>query len=222
MNTATGHRKDENIIPGFQLIVVDIDDGVTVDTAKLLMEDYAYHLYTTKRHTEKQQRFRMLFPMSHILKLDSRDYREFMNNIYDWLPFDVDRQTNDRARKWLANPSADISINHQGMPIDVLPFIPKTKKSEEQKKKTEGMRNMNAVERWFVANTDEGNRSNMLVRFALMLVSSGSGIAEIQEKVTGLNKKLDPGLSPEELNSTILITASKAVTKREMAAHAKI
>jgi len=210
------HRRNEdNCLTGFQIIVVDIDDGVTVDTAELLMQEYAYHLYTTKRHTDQHHRFRMIFPMSHTLKLDTRDYREFMTNIYDWLPFGVDRQTNQRARKWLANPSADISTTHQGSPIDVLPFIPKTKKSEEQKKRNSELKSLTAVERWFVANTAEGNRSNMLIRYALMLVSNGLHSEEMRDKVMNLNKKLDPPMEAAEVYATILTSADRAIVKRD-------
>lgn len=213
-------RNEDNCLPGFQLIIVDIDSGVSVDTAELLMDEYAYHLYTTKRHTDKQHRFRMIFPMSHTLKLDAADYREFMNNIYDWLPFEVDRQTNQRARKWLCNPASDIRDTHPGIPIDVLPFIPKTRKSEEQKKRTSELRNMSNVERWFVANTDEGNRSNMMIRYALMLVSNNLNNADIREKVFMLNSKLDPGLDSDEIHATILTTANRAIYKRDTAQEA--
>lgn len=208
-------RNEDNCLPGFQIIVVDIDDGVSVDTATLLMDEYYFHLYTTKRHTEKQQRFRMIFPMSHELKLDPKDYREFMNNVYDWLPFEVDRQTNQRSRKWLANPTADVSIIHDGISIDVLPFIPKTKKSEEQKKRTNKLRNLSSVERWFVANTEEGNRSNMLIRYALMMVSNNLNTTNVQEKVLSLNSKLDPPLDIAEVHATIMITANRAIYKRD-------
>lgn len=207
-------RNEDNCLPGFQIIVVDVDDSVSTDTAELLMKDYAYHLYTTKRHTDKQHRFRMIFPMSHTLKLDAKDFREFMNNFYDWLPFEVDRQTNQRSRKWLANPTADVSTMHDGIQIDVLPFIPKTKKSEEQKKKTSKFRNLSSIERWFVSNTDEGNRSNMLIRYALMLVSNNLYLEEIQEKIMGLNKKLQPPLEEAEIISTIMVSVNKAIIKR--------
>ena len=213
----SSRRTEDNCLPGFQIIVVDVDGGVTVDTAKLLMDEYAYHIYTTKRHTEQLHRFRMIFPMSHVLQLDARDYREFMNNVYDWLPFEVDRQTNQRSRKWLANPAAEIHETHSGIQVDILPFIPKTKKSEEQKKLAHKLRNMTNVERWFVANTDEGNRSNMLIRYALMLVNNGLNMADITEKVLALNAKLDPGLDAAEVHATILVTTNKQVHKRDTA-----
>lgn len=212
----TFRRNEDNCVPGFQLIIVDIDNGVSVDTAQLLMKDYAYHLYTTKRHTDKQHRFRMIFPMSHSLLLDAKDYKEFMNNFYDWLPFEVDRQTNQRARKWLSNPTADIREDNTGEQIDVLPFIPKTKKSEERKKRSGELRNLTNVERWFVGNTDEGNRSNMLVKYALMLVDDHMNASEVMDKVLNLNRKLEPGLEESEVHTTILVTAYKAINKRDL------
>ena len=208
-------RNEDNCLPGFQLIVVDVDDSVTVETAMLLMDEYAYHLHTTKRHTDKQHRFRMIFPMSHSLKLDAKDYRDFMNNVYDWLPFEVDRQTNQRSRKWLTNDQPAFHEMHTGIPIDVLPFIPKTKKSEEEKKINIKLKNLNSVEKWFVKNTEEGNRSNMLIRYALMLVSDGRKFDDVSEKVLNLNSKLDPPMEEVEVYATILASTQKAILKRD-------
>ena len=127
-----GHRREENCLAGFDIITLDVDSGSPIATTKLLMKEFKYILYTTKRHTKQANRYRMVFPLSHHLMMDAKDFKGFMDNIYDWLPFEVDRQTNQRARKWLTNPNAEI-INHDGELLDVLPFIPKTKKADERK-----------------------------------------------------------------------------------------
>jgi hypothetical protein len=49
-----GYRNEENCIPGFNLVVIDVDGGVNISTVKLLMKNYKYLIYTTKRHTETE------------------------------------------------------------------------------------------------------------------------------------------------------------------------
>lgn len=206
-------RNEENCIPGFDMIVIDVDNGVTIDTAQLLMKDYKYLLYPTKRHTKTEQRFRMIFPVNYHLKLDAKDFKQFMSNFYDWLPFDVDRQTNQRARKWLSNKT--IVIDHDGEMMDTLPFIPKTRKAIEQQSLVASQHGLNNLERWFFSNTEEGNRSNQFIRFGYMLVDMGFNIADIRDKLMGLNSRLANKLDEVEILSTILVSVGKAIHTRD-------
>ena len=48
-----GHRHDENVLPGFNLVAVDCDGDVSLATVHELLKDYTYLTYTTKRHTEE-------------------------------------------------------------------------------------------------------------------------------------------------------------------------
>lgn len=207
-------RNEENCIPGFNLAIIDIDGTVDMDTAKLLLGEYKYHLYTTKSHKAGDDHFRIILPLSHTVKLDAKDYKAFMNNLYDWLPFDVDRVTNQRARKWLCHNN--FYHNNDGDIIDALMFIPKTKKSEDRAKIMGRLNNMSALERWFMKSTDKGNRSNNLLRYALMLVDAGFKSDEITDKVLSLNNKLPDGLDDAEIYSTILRTAAKAISDKQV------
>jgi len=212
-NNKTVYRRNEaNCIPGFNNIVIDIDEGVTLGMAKQLLGDYKWLMHTSKSHTPQNHRFRMIFPLNFNLKLEAVDYKEFMNNFYDWLPFEVDRQTNQRARKWLC--AAKKFEYNEGALIDALMFIPKTRKTEERAKTFESLKNLSAIERWFASNTSSGNRSNQLIKFALMLVDNGMIIEEIRDKVLAFNYKLEDSLPEEEILRTIMLTVSKAVAKR--------
>jgi len=207
------NRKEEHCIPGFNLAIIDVDGGISIDTAKWLIKDYTYFLYTTKRHTAQNNRFRVVFPMSHIVQLDADDYTKFMNNFFDSLPFEVDRATAQRARKWLA---CDGTYEyHDGKLVDALLFIPKTSKSEAREKQVASMANLDATERWFAMNTEKGDRSNKLLRYALMLVDTGRNIDDIENAVLAFNSKLADGLENGEIHSTILRTAGKAVIARD-------
>jgi hypothetical protein len=206
---ANQHRSDENIIEGFNLIVFDIDHVTTLVEAREVLKDYEYMLYTTKRHTPDENRFRIVMPMSHMLKMDADVYREFMANIMEWFPYPSDEQVNQRARKW-ASFGGNYEYN-EGKLIDVLPFIPRTPKNEERKKVVTDLQSLTNLERWFVTNTGRGNRSNNLHRYAMMLVDSGYDLASVEAAVVELNSKLQSKLSDQELQSTIMVSVRKKI-----------
>lgn len=207
------HRQEDNCAQGFNLAIIDVDGGVSIDTAKLLLEDFTYFLYTTKRHTQQQNRFRIIFPLSHVVKLSAEDYKIYMNNFYDSLPFEVDRQTNQRARKWLSHKGH--FEYHDATITDALAFIPKTAKSEAREQQVQQLRDLDATERWFAMNTKKGDRSNKLHRYAMMLVDSGKQMDDIEKAILSFNSKLVDGLENSEIHSTILRTASKAIIARD-------
>ncbi len=209
-----GHRSDDNVKPGFNMIVIDVDNGVSLDTAKFLLKGYKCMFYTTKRHqTEGEDRFRIIFPTNYTLRLDADDYKEFMRNFYDWLPFGVDDGTCDRPRKWMTH---DAGVDYlEGEIVDVVPFIPKTAKADEHRKSVMDLKDMSNVERWFVQKTGKGNRSNQLVKYALMLVDTGQDFASIQDAVMNLNNKLPNKLDEAEVYATIMRTVGNKISKRD-------
>lgn len=202
-----GHREGKKAIPGFNMIVLDVDGTCSLEDVRDMFSEYTYYIYTTKRHTEEKNRFRVVMPINYILKLEDDDYVEFMNNIMEWLPFEVDSQVNQRARKWMSNDGDD-EYNY-GKLLDVLPFIPKTPKNEERKQSIQDLQSLSNLERWFVMNTVTGNRSNNLVRYALMLVDSGMDYPDIEQKVISMNKQIADSMDDSELKSTVLRTAYK-------------
>lgn len=211
-------RNAVNCIPGFNMVILDVDDGFNLETVKLLMEDYRYLIYTTKRHTDKQNRFRILFPLSHKIKLNPKDYKEFMDNLYDWLPFDVDRQTNDIARKWLSHANKKSpAIYNEGQLLDALLFIPKTKKAEIQQDRVNQYSNLSGLERWFLKETHTGNRSNQFIKYGYMLVDAGQSFDEIKNRVLTFNSKLKDGLTEMEILSTIMVSVQSKIHNRDTA-----
>ena len=146
------------------------------------------------------------------LKLDAKDYKEFMLNVYDWLPFEVDRGTNQRARKWLTHNG--LCEYNDGEVLDALPFIPKTSKNEERKARLESQQSMDNLERWVLNNSGDGNRNVMLHRYAMLLLDAGFDYETIRQKVTGLNDKMRDKLEEIELMTTIMVTVAKEIGKR--------
>jgi len=207
-----GYRNEENCIPGFNLIVIDVDGGIAISTAKILLKAYKFLLYSTKRHTEEENRFRIILPINYLLEMDAKDYKEFMSNIYSWLPFEVDTGTNQRARKWLSNNG--IYEYNEGIVFDALPFIPKTSKNEERKTQLNSQQSMDNLERWILNNSGDGNRNNMLLRYVMILVDAGFEFEAIRSKVISLNDKMPDKLSEAEIMATVMISAMKAIAKR--------
>lgn len=205
-----GHRQDESIIEGFNLVVLDVDTGVTLNQAMKLLEGYAAHFHTTKKHGQNGvDRFRIILPTSHVLKLDTKDYKEFMHNIYEWLPFDVDQSTHDRPRKWATCTGTYHTV--EGELLDILPFIPKTERNEVRKKQMLDLHSLNNLERWFAFRMEEGNRNNQMIKYALCLADANQNFDQISDLVLALNKKIPNPLDELEIHSTIMRSVAKAI-----------
>jgi len=199
------HRSEQNVLEGFNLIVLDVDSGYPLNAALTLLEGLTAPGYTTKRHTEEFNRYRIVLPTSHILNLNKEDYKTFMANIIEDLPFKVDEQANQRSRKWLTH-KGELHVL-EGELFDVLPYIPRTKKNEARQQKRTSLE-VDALEAWFM-QSQEGSRNNMLYRYACVLLEQGIGLSDINQRVQALNSKLDSPLDSQELQKTILSSIAR-------------
>lgn len=218
------HRAEENVIAGFNMIVIDVDGTIGMDMCHELMKDYKFMTYTTKRHNEVigtdedgnavhgPDRFRLMIPMNYYLELDTEEYKEFMNNIMAWLPFETDESANQRAKKWMSNPKGTYHFNLDAPLLDVREFIPRTSKNETFHERMQQVQSLDNLERWFAGRMATGNRNNQMIKFALALVDSGKNFNEVSSIVKAFNKKLGNSLSEDELNSTVLVTVAKRYT----------
>lgn len=207
-----GYRNEENAIPGFSFVVIDVDGTCSLSTAKMLLQDYKALYYTTKSHTPEVNRFRVILPISHQLKLDAKDFKEFYNNLLDWLPFEADPSASHRCKKWLSNPGHYEFT--EGELLDVLPFIPKTSKNEARKVLLESQQAMDNLERWMINRIGDGNRNNMLLRYAMILVDAGFNYDGVMTRVMGLNDKIADKLDQAEILGSIMVTAGKAIAAK--------
>ena len=206
-----GHRKSENVIPGFDLLILDCDGDVNIPVVKVLLEDYTFLISTTKRHTEELNRFRLILPMSHRIKLTTNDYSRFMANVFEWLPFPVDEGAKDIARKW-AGYAGQYEYN-KGNTIDATMFIPETKRSDETKAQISANGAGN-IERWFMAHTIKGNRANHLYRFGMVLIDAKWVLGDIVEKLENFNNSLDTPLPEDQFRNSTIKSISKEYQKR--------
>lgn len=208
-----GHRSEETVNVGFNLLVIDIDEGVSVEAACELMKEYKFLIYTTKRHTDEANRFRMIFPINYILELDSEEYKEFMNNVMGWLPFKIDESANQRSRKWETFDGGNYVYNMEGEILDALPFIPKTSKNESYRQQFQKVESLDNLERWFATRFASGNRNNQMIKFALALVDNGHSIIEVNKMVHAFNEKMSSPLTKDEIDSTVLKSVAKRFQK---------
>ena len=203
-----GHRTKENTLDGFNTLVFDVDGTISIDTARELLQDYNFLMYTTKSHTPEENRFRIIMPVSYKLHLDDDDYKEMVESVLEWLPFECDEVSNQRSRKWRTNDQTTVYRN-DGKLLDILPFIPKTSRNEEHKKEQAALDSLSNLERWFAQRISQGNRNNNMLKYALALVDSGMDYTEVQDNVERFNKSLVNGLTQDEIEQTILVTVAK-------------
>lgn len=207
-----GHRTEDTCVPGFNMIVLDIDGTMNLSTAKMLMKDYAAIYYTTKRHTDEANRYRIVLPTNYVLQMDAKEYKEFMKNVLESLPFEVDESCTHRSKKWMSHDAHFEQT--EGELFDVLPFIPKTSKNEERQQRLGNQQQMDNLERWIINNTGDGNRNVMLHRYARLLIEAGKNWAEIKDHVSSLNDKLADKLSEAEILGSIMVTVGKELAAR--------
>lgn len=212
-NKYCGYRKEDNVLPGFNLLVLDIDGTCPLSTAQLLLKDFTAIYQTTKSHTEETNRYRILLPMAYTLKLSAPEFKEFFNNVIESLPFEIDESCNHRSKKWLTNSNAEIIYN-EGELFDPLPYIPMTSRNEERKRIIQDQQSLDNLERWVINNIGDGNRNTQLHKYAMILVDAGLSLEAIRNKVLDLNAKIASPLKEDELTATIFTTVSKALASR--------
>lgn len=205
---SNGHRADQNVINGFNMITVDVDGAASLEFVHDALKDYTFMTYTTKRHTDETHRFRLMMPINYILELDKQDYHDFMGNVLMWLPFESDEASRQRCKKWLTNDAAVCHFN-EGSLLDPLPFIPKTSKNEQYRKEMQELGSLDNLERWFAQRISEGDRNNQMIKYALALVDGGMGYNDVEHAVLSFNSRINNGLSESELRSSILVTVAR-------------
>lgn len=207
-HTKNGHRSEKDMEEGFNCVVLDVDGGISLQAVQNLLSDYEYIIHTTKRHQvpdehgETKDRFRIILPTNYVLKLDAEEFKQFMENVAQWCPFELDEGTFQRSRKWACTAGTTIYKN-SGQLFDVLPFIPRTSRESEYRKAQVSLQNLTALERWFASRMQDGSRNNTFAKYGFMLLDNGFTPDEILEKLYQLNDKIDNPLDESEIQSTV-------------------
>ena len=201
-------RKEEKVIEGFNVIVLDFDKGVPISTALEVFKGIKCILYTTKRHQTTDEngvylgaRYRIILPTNYVLHFDKNEYKEFIGSIIQSIPIEIDTASNQRSKKWLTN-NGEVHVS-EGELFDVLPYIPQTKKNEERIANL-NEQDMDRLEYWVMNNIGDGNRNNQLYNYACILIDSGADYSTIRDAVIALNSKIPDSLNTDELENTVL------------------
>ena len=215
-----GHRSEETAIEGFNMVVLDVDNrqdspnNVPIAIAQELLKDYRYLMYYSKSNTPEFNRYRIILPLSHLLHMSSDVFKDFMGNIYEWLPIPSDQVTDQRSRKWLGFDEGYFYNNGQLLPA--LDFIPETERSIAHKKETKALASLNNLDRWTVlqCNDPDKGRNNTLVRYALLLADAGLDATDIETNVLNVNSNIRIPLSQNEITNTIMVTVQRHIVKK--------
>lgn len=207
-----GHRSNDNVISGFQLIILDIDGGVDLETAKILFGDYTYLIATTRSHQKEkngktEDRFRIILPMEYSLDLETETYSKMMKNLFDDLPIDVDR-LHDAGRMFFG-AEGEYWYN-EGELINCDKYIDYTQEKEMYDKEGAKLskKNINGISQYIIRNQHNG-RNNALAKLSLLLMDSGYTHDEAKAEISRVNNQFDNPLPLSELEKTVFKTIQR-------------
>lgn len=211
-----GHRSNKDALPEFNLIAVDVDGDISLDTAESLLNEYCYIMYTTKRHTPEINRFRIILPIKYTLRFNAEDYKKFMDNVLSWLPFKSDEASNQISKKWETCSNGELKVNKTETLLDPTRFIPHTARNDSFLSNQKKISSFSNLERWFAERMQVGDRNNQLLKYALCLVDSGMEYQDVEDKIFAFNKQLKEPLSEEEIKNTVLVTTYKHFEEKKL------
>ena len=111
------YRNADNYLNYSDMIILDIDDGKTIEEARNIFEPFDYIIATTKSHQKEKNgvicdRFRVLLPTEKPITLNKVEYSKMMKEVYKDFPF-VDQVCCDSSRFFFPSKNAQI-ITHSG------------------------------------------------------------------------------------------------------------
>lgn len=206
-----GHREEKSFIEGQNLISFDIDEGMTVEEARVILASYTYLMYTTKSHQKEKNgsvcdRFRILLPTKTMFYVTPDQHKMMYENLE--VTMDItsnDEQTRNVSRLFYTNPDCEIYQN-EGELVDVSCCIPSTDKSDkimpimenlaEQESTGELGRREAGFYKWFLMNTSSGNRHQHLTNAAYFFKDLGT---DWKQHVFKLNNMLAEPMKEAEM-----------------------
>lgn len=111
-----GHRKADNYLNYSDLIILDIDEGLTIKEAKKIFCAFDYILATTKSHQKQKDkkapcdRFRIILPTDTPITLNKEEYTQMMAEVHKEFNF-VDTSCKDASRFYYPTKDAKVYIH---------------------------------------------------------------------------------------------------------------
>ena len=210
-----GHRNRANYEKKQNLVIIDVDENMKLETAKLMFSNHKCMIATTKSHQKEKNdvicdRFRIIFVTDRTIKLESEMYSEFMQNLYDSLGVPADTSCKDSSRFYYGAEGEYWYSDGEKL-LEISDLIPDTSKDKERKimLSSSGVGSTDGVERFLLEEASKGSRNNTMIRYALLLKDSGYSYEDASKKVLEFNEKLPEGLSIKEVQGTVLKTLKR-------------
>ena len=236
-----GYRLDDNATVGtMNSLMLDFDDGLSIEEAKALFSEYDGLIATTKSHQKDKNgiicdRFRVIIPTDTPVTLNATEYKDLMvqiMNVYE----EADKACKNISRFYFGYEGSEV-IRLQGDKLFNWKYYYNLHLSKEEKR-----RRVANIESSFsgkrvatlefaetkadyirqIAMTDKlleivkfdrfgvGGRNNYLYSVAMYLRESGLSDDEVRELVLWVNSRGD-GLKENEIESTIFRSMRMAV-----------
>lgn len=141
-------------------IMLDFDDGMSIDEAKLLFNQYKNIIATTKSHQKEKNgiicdRFRLILPTNRVFENISIDeYKMMMQILIN--RYGSDNATKDIARFYYACEYSEVEINENGFLFDIdvlhkqaLYYFNKQKEIKEKEKEIKKGVNLNMINKQY-------------------------------------------------------------------------
>lgn len=134
-----GIRNNESTEPYSNLIILDIDEGMTIQYAKEVFADY-YAIITETRNHQKEKngvvcdRFRVTLLSDKYLYTTPNNYKGLMHNIQKYYGFTLDTACFDKAHIYYSNPS-EVWMGSGLKKFEVSKLIPREDERGRRKQK---------------------------------------------------------------------------------------
>jgi hypothetical protein len=211
-----GHRKQDCYISGANLIIFDIDNGLSLEEASSFLQPYKYIFYTTKSHrSEKsngEDRFRIIMPTKTNFYIEPAQHKELYINLEQFIGLKKnDTQTRNVSRLWFTNPEAEVFEN-EGDLLDVTPFLPGTEKAEAflpklnalsanyEPNMSDNAKRIVGMKKHCLLNAAEGSRNISLFNLATFILDLGE---QPEEHVYSVNQMLSKPLDDAEIKQIL-------------------
>lgn len=196
-----GYRDKAHWIDGNNIIILDIDEGWTIEEAKefLVKRKLQALIATTKSHQKVKDkkkacdRFRIILPTSTPFRGTAEQYSFMMGEIFKYFLNKPDKAARDVSRFYFGNPNSEYWY-FEGELFNIEMFARETEyKSKSKDKKPNSI---DSITEWFKENATPGNRNDTLNKARLFAKDNG----------------LDPGVYVRQIN----LMLSDPIEEREL------
>ena len=120
-NPVGGIRGKDNIGSPAQFIVLDVDDdGITIEEAADMFEDYMYHMARTS-NPDNPYKFRVLIPLSSNVEIDSTKWMKLMKVVGKHLSIDTDNLP--QSQIFYGYAGRELISNLHGDTLDIMEML---------------------------------------------------------------------------------------------------